>query len=184
MLENHTMIYQKVSNRIISVWNIRLHWLTIVVFLCFIQIFWLTDLLSKTGWHETRYKCGALRIRRYFIEELWEQSALLPEDEWRTMARQKLVEFEDQLHEAFSAGLTSYSGKRTWGYWDGVAFSMTTVSTIGKALNFSFDSQISWFIFELSRRLWSYCSCHLVGTIGNYCLLFVRDSTLFGSFGW
>jgi len=95
------------------------------------KIFWLTDLLSKTGWHETRYKCGALRIRRHFIEELWEQSALLPEDEWRTMARQKLVEFEDQLHEAFSAGLTSYSGKRTWGYWDGVAFSMTTVSTIG-----------------------------------------------------
>ena len=141
MLENHTMIYQKVSNRIISVWNIRLHWLTIVVFLCFIQIFWLTDLLSKTGWHETRYKCGALRIRRHFIEELWEQSALLPEDEWRTMARQKLVEFEDQLHEAFSAGLTSYSGKRTWGYWDGVAFSMTTVSTIGKALNF----ELLWF---------------------------------------
>jgi len=86
---------------------------------------------SLEGWHETRYKCGALRIRRHFIEELWEQSALLPEDEWRTMARQKLVEFEDQLHEAFSAGLTSYSGKRTWGYWDGVAFSMTTVSTIG-----------------------------------------------------
>jgi hypothetical protein len=41
------------------------------------------------------------------------------------------VDFEDQLHEAFSAGLTSYSGKRTWGFWDAVAFSMTTVSTIG-----------------------------------------------------
>ena len=41
------------------------------------------------------------------------------------------VDFEDQLHEAFSAGLTTYSGKRTWGFWDAVAFSMTTVSTIG-----------------------------------------------------
>ena len=55
----------------------------------------------------------------------------MPEDEWRTLARQRLVDFEDQLHEAFSAGLTSYSGKRTWGFWDAVAFSMTTVSTIG-----------------------------------------------------
>lgn len=45
------------------------------------------------------------------------------------------VDFEDQLHEAFSAGLTSYSGKRTWGFWDAVAFSMTTVSTIGIILN-------------------------------------------------
>lgn len=43
------------------------------------------------GWHESRYKCGALRIRRYFIEELWEQSSLLPEDEWRALARQRLV---------------------------------------------------------------------------------------------
>jgi len=84
------------------------------------------------GWHESRYKCGALRIRRHFIEELWEQSAILPEDEWRELARQRLIDFEDQLHEAFSAGLTSYTGKRTWGFWDAVAFSMTTVSTIGK----------------------------------------------------
>lgn len=84
------------------------------------------------GWHESRYKCGALRIRRHFIEELWEQSAMLPEDEWRELARQRLIDFEDQLHEAFSAGLTSYTGKRTWGFWDAVAFSMTTVSTIGK----------------------------------------------------
>ena len=83
------------------------------------------------GWHESRYKCGALRIRRHFIDELWEQSAILPEDEWRTLARQRLVDFEDQLHEAFSAGLTTYSGKRTWGFWDAVAFSMTTVATIG-----------------------------------------------------
>lgn len=73
-----------------------------------------------------------MRIRRYFIEELWEQSAVLPEDEWRELARQRLIDFEDQLHEAFSAGLTSYTGKRTWGFWDAVAFSMTTVSTIGK----------------------------------------------------
>jgi len=86
---------------------------------------------SLEGWHESRYKCGALRIRRHFIDELWEQSAILPEDEWRTLARQRLVDFEDQLHEAFSAGLTSYSGKRTWGFWDAVAFSMTTVATIG-----------------------------------------------------
>ena len=89
------------------------------------------------GWHESRYKCGALRIRRYFIEELWEQSAILPEDEWRELARQRLIDFEDQLHEAFSAGLTSYTGKRTWGFWDAVAFSMTTVSTIGKAITFN-----------------------------------------------
>lgn len=98
-----------------------------------------SKLLSKPGWHESRYKCGALRIRRHFIDELWEQSAILPEDEWRIMARQKLVEFEDQLHEAFSAGLTSYSGKRTWGFWDGVAFSMTTVSTIGMSQDIPFD---------------------------------------------
>ncbi|EFX79801.1 hypothetical protein DAPPUDRAFT_212348 [Daphnia pulex] len=96
--------------------------------------FWLFGGLlfaSLEGWHESRYKCGALRIRRHFIEELWEQSAILPEDEWRELARQRLIDFEDQLHEAFSAGLTSYTGKRTWGFWDAVAFSMTTVSTIG-----------------------------------------------------
>ncbi|KAK4018369.1 potassium channel subfamily K member 18 [Daphnia magna] len=96
--------------------------------------FWLFGGLlfaSLEGWHESRYKCGALRIRRHFIEELWEQSSILPEDEWRELARQRLIDFEDQLHEAFSAGLTSYTGKRTWGFWDAVAFSMTTVSTIG-----------------------------------------------------
>ena len=103
----------------------------------------MSDLLLKTGWHESRYKCGALRIRRHFIDELWEQSSILPEDEWRSMAREKLVEFEDQLHEAFSAGLTSYSGKRTWGFWDGVAFSMTTVSTIGTTFNFYFNQFVN-----------------------------------------
>ncbi len=56
---------------------------------------------------------------------------MLAEDEWRTLARQRLIDFEDQLHEAFGAGVSSYSGQRTWGFWDAVAFSMTTVSTIG-----------------------------------------------------
>jgi hypothetical protein len=83
-----------------------------------------------------------LRIRRHFIEELWEQSAILPEDEWRELARQRLIDFEDQLHEAFSAGLTSYTGKRTWGFWDAVAFSMTTVSTIGKSNVCSAESHV------------------------------------------
>ncbi|KAK2712011.1 TWiK family of potassium channels protein 7-like [Artemia franciscana] len=86
---------------------------------------------SLEGWHEARYKCGAVRIRRQFIDELWVESGVLPEDEWRDLAREKLIEFEDQLHDAFRAGLNSYSGQRTWGFWDAVVYSLTAISTIG-----------------------------------------------------
>lgn len=106
-----------------------------------------TSILFFLGWHESRYKCGALRIRRHFIDELWEQSAFLPEDEWRSLARERLIDFEDQLHEAYNAGMTSYSGQRTWGFWDAVAYSMTTVATIGK-LHFKYIL-INHFVFSI-----------------------------------
>ena len=87
-------------------------------------------------WFYYRYKCGAVRIRRQFIEELWVESGVLPEDEWRDLAREKLIEFEDQLHDAFRAGLNSYSGQRTWGFWDAVVYSLTAISTIGTRVYF------------------------------------------------
>lgn len=53
------------------------------------------------------------------------------EDDWKTMARNKLRKFEEELHAAHEAGMTSYSGMKSWSFVNGIIYCMTIVTTIG-----------------------------------------------------
>lgn len=85
------------------------------------------------GSFENAYKCGTRNVKRDFIESLWRGSHYLREEDWKSMARKKLYEFEDQLHNAHEAGVTSYSGQRSWNFMNSFVYCMTLVTTIGKA---------------------------------------------------
>jgi len=80
---------------------------------------------------ENFYKCGVKRVKRDFIEGLWVKSQQMREDEWKSIARRKLYEFEDQLQAANDAGINSYSGQRSWSFLNAVIYSLSIVTTIG-----------------------------------------------------
>jgi hypothetical protein len=84
------------------------------------------------GAFEAFYKCGVKRVKRDFVESLWLDSHHLPADEWKSQARRKLMELETQLHAAHEAGLTTYSGQRSWSFLNAVLYCLTVVTTIGK----------------------------------------------------
>lgn len=86
------------------------------------------------GAFENFYKCGVKRVKRDFIELLWARSHSMREDEWKSLARNRLRMFEEELHAAHEAGMTSYSGQRSWSFLNGVVYSITVISTIGKTL--------------------------------------------------
>ena len=52
------------------------------------------------------------------------------------MARQKLRTFEEELHAAHDAGMTSYSGMKSWTFINGVIYCMTIVTSIGMPIQF------------------------------------------------
>lgn len=53
------------------------------------------------------------------------------------MARTKLRKFEEELHVAHEAGMTSYSGMKAWTFINGIIYCLTVVTTIGNInLNF------------------------------------------------
>ncbi|CAH1406043.1 unnamed protein product [Nezara viridula] len=83
------------------------------------------------GTFESYYKCGVKRVKRDFIDELWRGSHFLREDEWKSKARRKLMEFENQLQDAFEAGMNSYSGQRSWSFINALLYSLTVLTTIG-----------------------------------------------------
>lgn len=84
------------------------------------------------GAFENFYKCGVKRVKRDFIDILWHKSHNLREEEWKSLARNKLRTFEDELHQAHEAGVHSYSGQRSWSFLNGVVYALTIVTTIGK----------------------------------------------------
>lgn len=90
---------------------------------------------SLEGSFENAYKCGTRSVKRDFIEALWRGSHYLREEEWKSMARKKLFEFENQLHTAFEAGVTSYSGLRSWNFQNSFVYCLTLITTIGKKTN-------------------------------------------------
>ncbi|XP_026729101.1 serine/arginine repetitive matrix protein 2-like [Trichoplusia ni] len=93
----------------------------------------LGGMMFKTleGSFENAYKCSTRNVKRDFIENLWRGSHSLREEDWKSMARKKLYEFEDQLHTAHEAGVTSYSGQRSWNFMNSFVYCLTLVTTVG-----------------------------------------------------
>lgn len=86
------------------------------------------------GAFETFYKCGVKRVKRDFLDSLWNYSHNLREDDWKSMARRKLMEFEEQLHTAHEAGMHTYSGQRSWTFLNAVVYCLTVITTIGEKI--------------------------------------------------
>ncbi|KAJ8709688.1 hypothetical protein PYW08_009692 [Mythimna loreyi] len=93
----------------------------------------LGGMMFKTleGSFENAYKCSTRNVKRDFIENLWRGSHNLREEDWKSMARKKLFEFENQLHTAHEAGVTSYSGQRSWNFMNSFVYCLTLVTTVG-----------------------------------------------------
>ncbi|XP_076382615.1 uncharacterized protein LOC117219532 isoform X1 [Megalopta genalis] len=83
------------------------------------------------GAFEAFYKCGVKRVKRDFLDSLWSYSHNMREDDWKSMARKKLMEFEEQLHAAHEAGVQSYSGQKSWTFLNAVVYCLTVITTIG-----------------------------------------------------
>ncbi|XP_014207231.1 uncharacterized protein LOC106638526 [Copidosoma floridanum] len=83
------------------------------------------------GAFESFYKCGVKRVKRDFLDTLWNYSHNMKEDDWKSLARRKLYEFEEQLHEAHEAGVQSYTGIKSWSFLNSMMYSLTVISTIG-----------------------------------------------------
>ena len=86
------------------------------------------------GAFETFYKCGVKRVKRDFLDSLWNFSHNMREEDWKSMARRKLMEFEEQLHTAHEAGVHSYSGQKSWSFLNAVMYCLTVITTIGENL--------------------------------------------------
>lgn len=86
------------------------------------------------GAFETFYKCGVKRVKRDFLDSLWNFSHNMREEDWKSMARRKLMEFEEQLHTAHEAGVHSYSGQKSWSFLNAVVYCLTVITTIGERL--------------------------------------------------
>lgn len=84
------------------------------------------------GAFETFYKCGVKRVKRDFLDSLWNFSHNMREEDWKSMARRKLMEFEEQLHTAHEAGVHSYSGQKSWSFLNAVLYCLTVITTIGE----------------------------------------------------
>lgn len=91
------------------------------------------------GAFETFYKCGVKRVKRDFLDTLWNYSHNLKEDDWKSMARRKLMEFEEQLHTAHEAGVHTYSGQRSWSFLNAVVYCLTVITTIGEKYRYRRD---------------------------------------------
>ncbi|RZC18406.1 uncharacterized protein BDFB_001752 [Asbolus verrucosus] len=83
------------------------------------------------GSFEYFYKCGVKRVKRDFIELLWIKSHNLREEDWKSLARNKLRTFEEELHVAHEAGMKTYSGQRSWSFLNAVVYCLSIVTTIG-----------------------------------------------------
>ncbi|XP_058796208.1 TWiK family of potassium channels protein 7 [Phymastichus coffea] len=83
------------------------------------------------GAFETFYKCGVKRVKRDFLDSLWNYSHNMKEDDWKSMARRKLMEFEEQLHDAHEAGVQTYSGQKNWTFLNACVYCFTVITSIG-----------------------------------------------------
>lgn len=103
------------------------------------------------GAFENFYKCGVKRVKRDFIELLWYKSHNLREDDWKSLARNKLRTFEEELHQAHEAGMRTYSGQRSWSFLNGVVYALTVITTIGTLYRIRFASTRDALFMSLRR---------------------------------
>lgn len=126
-------IYKKDMNhevmRLRRMWNRCMFELFLILMFCGVGgiLFKFTE-----GGFEHFYKCGVKRVKRDFIDILWTKSHNLREEDWKSLARNRLRIFEEELHAAHEAGMTSYSGQRSWSFLNAVVYALTVVTTIGK----------------------------------------------------
>lgn len=119
------------------------------------------------GAFESFYKCGVKRVKRDFIDTLWKYSQYMLEEDWKSQARTRLMQFENQLHSAHEAGMTTYSGQKSWSFLNALVYCLTVVTTIGKMGSFNLLTR-EWgciFIYNLfipimvfASRIWSHFS--------------------------
>jgi len=81
--------------------------------------------------NEATHKCGVRRVRRDFLDVLWKEAASLDEADWKSLARNKLEIFEEELHTAVEAGLSSPSATTLWTPSNAILYTFTIATTIG-----------------------------------------------------
>lgn len=83
------------------------------------------------GWYEVHSKCEILKHRHDLVEDIWNQSAYLDYDEWKSVTVERLKSFEQVIHEAHQAGVTTNTGSRVWSFDGALVYSVTIFTTIG-----------------------------------------------------
>jgi len=81
--------------------------------------------------NEAEHKCGVKKVQRDFVDILWQESQSLDEFDWKSSARQRIMKFEDQIHEAVQAGVSSTSGNNIWNIPNTFVYVFTLSTTIG-----------------------------------------------------
>uniref|UniRef100_A0A6P4EPS9 Trichohyalin-like n=1 Tax=Drosophila rhopaloa TaxID=1041015 RepID=A0A6P4EPS9_DRORH len=83
------------------------------------------------GASENIYKCEVRKVKRDFIDKLWDVSHNTREEDWKSLARQKLRKFEDELNTLAELGLRRYPGQKSWNFVNCFIFCWTVITTIG-----------------------------------------------------
>ncbi|XP_061396879.1 uncharacterized protein LOC133332494 [Musca vetustissima] len=83
------------------------------------------------GTSEDIYKCEVRKVKRDFIDHLWTVSHNMREEDWKTLARQKLRKFEEELHTMGAMGIRYFPGQRSWNFVNCILYCWTVITTIG-----------------------------------------------------
>ncbi|KAH8358062.1 hypothetical protein KR084_001515 [Drosophila pseudotakahashii] len=83
------------------------------------------------GAAENIYKCEVRKVKRDFIDKLWDVSHNMREEDWKSLARHKLRTFEDELNNLAELGLRRYPGQKSWNFVNCFIFCWTVITTIG-----------------------------------------------------
>ncbi|XP_067628621.1 uncharacterized protein [Eurosta solidaginis] len=83
------------------------------------------------GTSENIYKCEVRKVKRDFVDNLWEVSHNMREDDWKLLARQKLRKFEEELNSLAELGIRRYPGQKSWNFVNCILFCWTLITSIG-----------------------------------------------------
>ncbi|KAH8299744.1 hypothetical protein KR044_005317 [Drosophila immigrans] len=83
------------------------------------------------GSSEDIYKCEVRKVKRDFVDNLWTVSHNLREDDWKSLARQKLRKFEDELNTLAELGLRRFPGQKSFNFVNCIIYCWTVITTIG-----------------------------------------------------